>query len=64
MATHTDYFNLEKPESYENYNIEVFNDNADTIDLQMHNNQVSAAKVMVGATSLADWASAYSPCRR
>ena len=41
MATHTDYFNLEKPESYENYNIAVFNDNADTIDLQMHNNQVA-----------------------
>lgn len=61
MATHTDYFNLEKPESYENYNIEVFNDNADTIDLQMHNNQVSAAKVMVGATSLADGESGRVP---
>lgn len=61
MATHTDYFNLEKPESYENYNIAVFNDNADTIDLQMHNNQVSAAKVMVGATSLADGESGRVP---
>lgn len=61
MATHTDYFNLEKPESYENYNIAVFNSNADTIDLQMHNNQVSAAKVMVGATSLADGESGRVP---
>lgn len=61
MATHTDYFNLEKPESYENYNIAVFNDNADTIDLQMHNNQTSAAKVMVGATSLADGESGRVP---
>ena len=61
MATHTDYFNLEKPESYENYNIAVFNNNADTIDLQMHNNQVSAAKVMVGATSLADGESGRVP---
>lgn len=61
MATHTDYFNLKKPESYENYNIAVFNDNADTIDLQMHNNQVSAAKVMVGATSLADGESGRVP---
>ena len=61
MATHTDYFNLEKPESYENYNIAVFNNNADTIDLQMHNNQTSAAKVMVGATSLADGESGRVP---
>ncbi len=61
MATHTDYFQLEKPESYENYNIAVFNGNADTIDLQMHNNQVSAAKVMVGATSLADGESGRVP---
>ena len=61
MATHTDYFNLEKPESYENYNIAVFNSNADTIDLQMHNNQTSAAKVMVGATSLADGESGRVP---
>lgn len=61
MASQSAHFNMTKPASTDNYSLTVVNDNTDIIDTQMYNNQVSAAKVMVGATSSADGESGRVP---
>lgn len=61
MASQTAYFNLTKAASNENYDLSVVNSNLDRIDDQLHNNQVSAAKEMLGATALADGESGRIP---
>ena len=61
MASQSAHFNLTKPASTDNYDLSVINDNTDIIDQQMYNNQQSAAKVMVGATSNADGESGRVP---
>lgn len=61
MASQTAYFNLTKAASNENYDLSVVNSNLDRIDDQLHNNQVSAAKEMLGATALADGESGRVP---
>lgn len=61
MATSSAHFNMTKPATTDYYNIGVFNDNTDIIDTQMYNNQVSAAKVMVGATANDDGESGRVP---
>lgn len=38
MATHTQYYGFIKPEGTDMYDIEDFNDNADSIDSYIHNN--------------------------
>lgn len=48
------HFNIIKPQSNDYFSLGVMNDNYDEIDDVMYANQQSAAKVMVGATSLAD----------
>lgn len=40
MATHTQYYGFIKPEGTDMYDIEDFNDNADSIDSYIHNNAV------------------------
>lgn len=45
MAKHTTNYNLVKPDENENYDIEVFNDNADIIDTELKNvNEALAGK--------------------
>ena len=61
MASTSAHFNLTKPATTDYYNIGVFNDNTDIIDTQMYNNQVSAAKIMVGATANDDGESGRVP---
>lgn len=61
MASQSAHFNLTKPASTDYYSLTVVNDNTDIIDTQMYNNQVSAAKVMVGATANADGESGRVP---
>lgn len=61
MSSTTAHFRLTKPASNENYNVSVFNSNADIIDQQMYDNQQSGAKVMVGASSSADGESGRVP---
>ena len=61
MASTSAHFNLTKPATTDYYNIGVFNDNTDIIDMQMYNNQVSAAKIMVGATANDDGESGRVP---
>lgn len=51
MATGTNYYNLTKPASNENYNLATWNTNLDMIDAQMYQNET---EVFGGATSLAD----------
>lgn len=55
------HFNITKPQSNEYFSLGVMNDNYDEIDDVMYANQQSAAKVMVGATSLADGESGRVP---
>lgn len=51
MATGTAWYNLTKPASIENYNLNVWNTNLDMIDEQMHQNETEA---FTGATELAN----------
>lgn len=55
------HFNITKPQSNDYFSLGVINDNYDEIDDVMYANQQSAAKVMVGATSLADGESGRVP---
>lgn len=55
------HFNITKPQSNDYFSLGVMNDNYDEIDDVMYANQQSAAKVMVGATSLADGESGRVP---
>lgn len=55
------HFNITKPQSNDYFSLGVMNDNYDEIDDAMYANQQSAAKVMVGATSLADGESGRVP---
>lgn len=51
MATGTAWYNLTKPASTENYNLNVWNTNLDMIDEQMHQNETTP---FTGATELAN----------
>ena len=55
------HYNITKPQSNDYFSLGVMNDNYDEIDDVMYANQQSAAKVMVGATSLADGESGRVP---
>lgn len=55
------HFNITKPQSNDYFSLGVMNDNYDEIDDVMYANQQSAAKVMVGATSLVDGESGRVP---
>lgn len=61
MSSTTAHFGLTKAASNERYSLPVVNGNSDIIDTQMYNNQQSAAKLMVGATSSADGESGRVP---
>lgn len=61
MASQSAHFNLTKPATTDYYDISVVNANTDIIDAQMYNNQVSAAKVMVGASTDEDGESGRVP---